>query len=247
VYNVKKMKISKNKILLGTLFIIAIWIVSGIAIYYFIKPTERGTFGDMFGAVNSLFSGLALFGIILSILIQQKEFNLQTNELRDTKLEFKTNRITTIMFKQLDYLNSIIDKAVFFLKDPINNKISKTKIDEFIYSMDEIYLYSNKITSENLSEENQRIIRVTSSRIITILDGLDNLLKSYNLDKTESKQMRKIFKMNINPSFLKLLFYKSLFVKQEFSEDIEIKGIEKLIITSDTKQYKRIKEFGEED
>jgi hypothetical protein len=241
------MKISKKKILLGTLFIIAIWIVSGIAIYYLIKPTERGAFGDMFGAVNSLFSGLALFGIIISILIQQKELNLQRNELRDTRLEFKTNRITTIMFKQLDYLNSIIDKAVFILKDPINHKISKTKIDEFICSVDELYLENKKFFCENLINNNDIAIRLTSSKIISVLDGLDSLFESYNLDNLESKQMKKIFKMNINPSFLKLLFHKSLINKQEFSEDVEISRIEKLIIKSDKKQYIRISKFGEND
>lgn len=50
---------------------------------------ERGTFGDMFGAVNSLFSGLALAGIILTILLQRKELALQRKELRDTREELK--------------------------------------------------------------------------------------------------------------------------------------------------------------
>jgi len=42
---------------------------------------ERGTFGDMFGALNSIFSGLTIAGIIITILIQKQELNLTREEL----------------------------------------------------------------------------------------------------------------------------------------------------------------------
>jgi len=35
-----------------------VWILSGVAIHWLFDTTDRGTFGDMFGAVNALFSGL---------------------------------------------------------------------------------------------------------------------------------------------------------------------------------------------
>lgn len=47
--------------------------------------TKRGTFGDMFGAVNALFSGLAFVGIIFTIMLQRKELELQRNELSLTR------------------------------------------------------------------------------------------------------------------------------------------------------------------
>lgn len=52
------------------------------------KP-NRGTFGDMFGSINALFSGLALAGIILTILLQRKELALQRQELQDTREELR--------------------------------------------------------------------------------------------------------------------------------------------------------------
>lgn len=45
------------------------------------KQKDRGTYGDMFGAVNSLFSGLAFAGIIYTILLQREELRLQREEL----------------------------------------------------------------------------------------------------------------------------------------------------------------------
>lgn len=43
---------------------------------------ERGQMGDQFGAVNALFSGLALAGVVVAILMQREELALQREELR---------------------------------------------------------------------------------------------------------------------------------------------------------------------
>ncbi len=48
---------------------------------------DRGTFGDMFGTVNTLFSGLAFAGIIYAIFLQSKELSLQRQELAMTRDE----------------------------------------------------------------------------------------------------------------------------------------------------------------
>jgi hypothetical protein len=37
----------------------------------------RGQFGDMFGVVNTLFTGLAFAGLIYTILLQRKDFEMQ--------------------------------------------------------------------------------------------------------------------------------------------------------------------------
>jgi hypothetical protein len=55
---------------------------------------HRGQFGDMFGAVNALFSGLAFGGIILTIILQKEELRLQRKELGETRNEFKTQNAT---------------------------------------------------------------------------------------------------------------------------------------------------------
>jgi len=76
-----------------TITIIGLWILN----YYLLKDlkeADRGTLGDMFGSVNALFSGLALAGIILTILLQHKELKLQREELRETRTEFETQNET---------------------------------------------------------------------------------------------------------------------------------------------------------
>lgn len=47
-----------------------------------------GVFGDSFGILTALFSGLAFAGIIITILLQRIELKLQRKELRDNRIEF---------------------------------------------------------------------------------------------------------------------------------------------------------------
>jgi hypothetical protein len=78
----------KNIIFLTAVSIIGIWLVSAFSIsIYFPKLEDRGVFGDMFGAVNSLFTGLSLVGITFAIILQQKELSLQLDELIETRRE----------------------------------------------------------------------------------------------------------------------------------------------------------------
>lgn len=53
------------------------------------EPKGPGEFGDMFGGINALFSGLALVGIVFAILLQSRELELQRMELEETRKELK--------------------------------------------------------------------------------------------------------------------------------------------------------------
>lgn len=54
----------------------------------------RGQFGDMFGAINALFTGLAFAGLIVTIILQTQELGLQRDELKATRVEFKEQNKT---------------------------------------------------------------------------------------------------------------------------------------------------------
>ena len=82
-----------KKWLLLFLLVFILWIVSALIILRVISfhPegdetiwAVRGTFGDMFGAVNALFSGFAFAGMIITLILQRKEFALQREELSNS-------------------------------------------------------------------------------------------------------------------------------------------------------------------
>jgi hypothetical protein len=77
---------------------------------------DGGTFGDKFGFINSLFSGLAFVGLIAAILLQQEELKNTQEIMKDQKEEFKTQNNSIKLqnfegtfFQLLRNFNDIID------------------------------------------------------------------------------------------------------------------------------------------
>lgn len=73
--------------------IIVLWVASWCLIDNFVPVGERGVFGDKFGAINSLFSGLAFAGLIVTLLFQKEELKLQRDELAETRNELKAQKL----------------------------------------------------------------------------------------------------------------------------------------------------------
>jgi hypothetical protein len=76
-------------LIVAVLFVVLAQIVYGSLVFYFLGPpmAPRGQFGDLFGGVNALFTGLAFAGVIYTILLQRSELKLQREELRLTREE----------------------------------------------------------------------------------------------------------------------------------------------------------------
>jgi Putative phage abortive infection protein len=70
--------------------VIALWAASGLLLF---PEKERGTFGDMFGAINALFSGLAFASLVYTIFLQRTELQLQREELAETRRELEGQKI----------------------------------------------------------------------------------------------------------------------------------------------------------
>ena len=229
------------KILLGVFIIIVLWWFSWYWITNNIELENRGSFGDMFGAINALFSGLALFGIIVSIFIQQKELSLQKDELKDTREEFKINRITSILFKQLDYLNSSVEKIYFYSSKNYSFNNNRVKIDDFVPSLNEIE--ENRIGLKELIDENSKSINFITEKIISILSLIEEIININKLETIEKVQIKTIFIKNLNPNILPLIAHKVRLLKTRL-ENEKIDKDERNLIKLEVDRYLRILEFG---
>ena len=101
--------------------IVSVIVIGGLWYFSYVSlkdltENERGTFGEMFGGVNALFSGFALAGIIFTILLQRKELSYQREELKETRLEFKIQnktlkiqRFENTFFNLLSLHHKIVD------------------------------------------------------------------------------------------------------------------------------------------
>jgi hypothetical protein len=102
---------SNNKVIVVFITLLLLALVFGIWLLYtdwilserFPEKTDanyysqRGQYGDMFGAINALFTGLAFAGLIITIILQSQELKLQRKELGQTRAEFKQQNNTLIL------------------------------------------------------------------------------------------------------------------------------------------------------
>ncbi len=62
--------------LVGVVVAVQVGIVAGVK-WFIPDAAAQGQFGDTFGATNSLFSGLALAGLICTLILQQRQMKVQ--------------------------------------------------------------------------------------------------------------------------------------------------------------------------
>jgi hypothetical protein len=81
------------------------------------NESARGTFGDKFGAINSLFSGFAFAGIIVTLLLQRQDLARQQTQIEQTNEEMKKQgatlrrqRFESTFFHMLELHSDIVGK-----------------------------------------------------------------------------------------------------------------------------------------
>ncbi|GAA5097746.1 hypothetical protein GCM10023210_33090 [Chryseobacterium ginsengisoli] len=143
-----------------TIGIIVLWLISYLVFYGFHFDKDPNNIGDSFGAINSLFSGLALAGIILTILMQKKELEYQRKELeltRDemvrTRKEFETQNLTlskqqfeNTFFQMISLFTNIVEHSNY-----VNQNYNVTGRDVFDTLLKKYNDYAaNHINNENI-------------------------------------------------------------------------------------------------
>jgi hypothetical protein len=94
-------------VLLGVVILLLLASAAVLIPRHFEPPSHSGEFGDMFGGVNALFSGLAFVGVIYAILLQRRELQYQREELEQTRYELKGQR------EQLEAQNRTFRRQTF--------------------------------------------------------------------------------------------------------------------------------------
>src|SRR5687768_16121081 len=85
-------------------FVLVVWLLTW---YLLVRDPDRGTFGEMFGSVNALFSGLAFAALIYTIFLQRRELRLHHQEIELTHKEVKAQ------VEQLQAQNATLNKQNF--------------------------------------------------------------------------------------------------------------------------------------
>lgn len=179
--NVKKL----SALLLGGV-VIAVLVYGGVLIALTwpveeISIEKSGLFGDSFGLLTSLFSGLAFAGLIITIVMQKDELAMQREELKlqRSALEAQVKELQSMSkYSALDQVKSMIDSALSRLA---SSGGVATKLEHFFTSMMPGPEWKTIIESTN-PQEVMQAYQVYSKRndpAITFVSAFSNAAKFY--------------------------------------------------------------------
>lgn len=149
------------------ILVIVIWLASAIFIFFFLDDwSERGTFGDLFGAVNALFSGLAFAGLLYTIILQKRDLEMQRAEIQMNRNELKKSA-------------SAQQKS----EKALSQQVEQMKVTSRLNALNTIInFYNLQISSPNTSEENLVRFKEKRREAIKEIDALINRTSDDDMD-----------------------------------------------------------------
>jgi len=187
--------------------------------------TNFGTFGDSFGALNTLFSGLAFTGIIISIILQSKELQETRKDIKsqNTQFEIQNNSIKRQVFEntffQLLNLHNEIIQSIS-LPGRKNNDITGrsafvTLYNDYLCSEYFIYelrdKYGDHINFENTNEWFLGFHEIYGDKIGHYFRNIYQILKMIDKEDLKDKKFySNLLRAQLNNYELGLLFFNCL-------------------------------------
>lgn len=90
--NKKRILWLRKHLLCTMLVVVLVLFLANFSLIFLPFGKNAGTFGDQFGAVNALFSGLAFTGLIYTIILQRRDLKLQRRDLLYQRRELELTR-----------------------------------------------------------------------------------------------------------------------------------------------------------
>lgn len=196
--------------------------------------TTSGTFGDTFGALNAVFSGITVTGLVLTILMQRKELAYQREEMTQTRHEFSVNRITNIIYNQLERYEFALEKLTI-LDD------GKTfKGYDAIFQLDSKKQSARFSALDETPEAEQKAaIKKANCIAMTLYSANNNSIAQFALAASNAVRVIQETLLSSDISLadmnlLKNLFFRNIgFIQLHILEDIVIKHKEYLALTTE--------------
>lgn len=166
-------------------------------------PGTSGEFGDQFGVLNTLFTGLAFAGLIMTIILQRKDLALQRQEMRNAIIEQQAQT------KQFEEQTRLQQKQ--YEESQKNFTISQTN-SIFYNSLDHISRIYNQ-SLPNVQTSRNKFLDLISSyynsqQTLPIYAQLYPLAKSfyclskYILENIEDKKNKVFFLQTLSAIFI---------------------------------------------
>lgn len=101
------------------LFIFIVWVFGWMVVFSpnMMNENELNKAGEIFDSISALFSGLAFFGLLITILLQNSELKLQREELKLTREELQKSSDANVSIAKDNNEKAILDLYQSFTTD----------------------------------------------------------------------------------------------------------------------------------
>lgn len=205
--------------------VVCLWLLALLLLH---DRPDRGTFGDMFGSVNALFSGFAFAGVLYAIFLQRRELKLQRLELEQTRAELRGQREQQIV--QNETIRAQAFENTFFqllrLQNEITSAIGVDKEGKVLEGRDCFQqFYENlRYRWNDLSEDREGLEQISQIDLVYnvfypeyeaeighYFRSLYNLVKFVDQSSIEDKRLyTNLIRAQLSSWELGLLFYNCL-------------------------------------
>lgn len=153
------------------LFLVVItWPITELSI------NNAAVFGDSFGILTSLFSGLAFSGMIITILLQKDELRLQRQELVENRREFSKSADAQERSAQLSALSAMLNECDGQIKK------AESQLEDSQYLKDDDR-YTHLLKDASLVEREIEDLKAKKSHI---MKNIETILESTGIDITKT-------------------------------------------------------------
>ncbi|MCM3632950.1 hypothetical protein [Paenibacillus camelliae] len=198
------------------ILVLVVWISYIFIMRFFFKSdtdkNSAGTFGDMFGALNTLFTGLAFVGVVISLLQQNKALEQQNKSL--IKQQQALDQQKTVLEQQQEALNIQKNELELYKNELHKNNIQLTehsvhmrlqRIENTIFNL----LDAHAKDIENIYSKHQDYIKLKGYELLEeILDKLisTNRVKNVNSYRDSDNYPEYVYLGNVQGAYGKFRY-----------------------------------------
>lgn len=164
--------------------VLCLFLLNLSLIFFIPDENIRGTFGDQFGAVNALFSGLAFTGLIYTIILQRRDLALQRDDLRLQREELAQTRHEmeeqTIEFEKQNESLRIqrFENTYFNMLSLFQEVVNNLTVTKDFYKSEGRYCFEKVYVKNRQIEDNVNDFAYLSMSTIIFREGIDGYKRS---------------------------------------------------------------------